>query len=78
MADNPNCHIIEKCHEGSHRQRRRDDDGRTQIAEEEEQQNDNERDRLDQGLLDRADRLLDQIRAVIEHVNIDAGGQAPV
>ena len=63
-------------HQDGERQRKRDDQDRAEVHQEDHVRQRDERDLLDQRRPQRADRLLDQVRAVVERHDRDARRQA--
>ena len=63
-------------HQHRERQRKRDDQDRAEVHQEDDVRQRDERDLLDQRRPQRADRLLDQLRAVVERHDRDARRQA--
>ena len=66
----------EKGRQGRHRQGHGDDERGAQIAEKQQEQEHDQNRGLDQGLPDRADRLVDEVRAIIEDFQRHAGREA--
>ena len=59
-------------HQDGEGQRKRDDQNRSEVHQEDDVRKRHERDLLDQRRPQRADRLLDQVRAVVERHDRDA------